>query len=64
MTPTAEPRDTSRRAVSILARSLFRQMRDQGYAPEQIIALSSELIELVSTDLRQERAMDARWAAE
>ena len=64
MTPTAETRDTSRRAVSILARSLFRQMRDQGYAPEQIIALSSELIELVSTDLRQERAMDARWAAE
>ena len=64
MTPTAEPRDTSRRAVSILARSLFRQMRDQGYTPEQIIALSSELIELVSADLRQERAMDARWAAE
>jgi hypothetical protein len=64
MTPTAETRDTSRRAVGILARSLFRQMRDQGYSPEQIIALSSELIELVSADLRQERAMDARWAAE
>ena len=64
MTPTAEIRDTSRRAVGILARSLFRQMRDQGYTPEQIIALSSELIELVSADLRQERAMDARWAAE
>ena len=64
MTPTAETRDTSRRAVGILARSLFRQMRDQGYTPEQIIALSSELIELVSADLRSERAMDARWAAE
>jgi hypothetical protein len=64
MTPTAETRDTSRRAVGILARSLFRQMRDQGHSPEQIIALSSELIELVSADLRQERAMDARWAAE
>lgn len=64
MTPTAETRDTSRRALSILARSLFRQMREQGYSPEQVIALSSELIELVSHDLRQERAMDARWAAE
>jgi hypothetical protein len=61
--PTAETPD-SRRALSILARSLFRQMRDQGYSPEQVIALSSELIELVSHDLRQERAMDARWAAE
>jgi hypothetical protein len=64
MTPTAETRDTHRRALSILARSLFRQMREQGYSPEQIIGLSSELIELVSHDLRQERAMDARWAAE
>lgn len=64
MTPTTETRDTSRRAVGILARSLFRQMREQGYSPEQIIALSSELIELVSADMRQERAMDARWAAE
>ena len=64
MTPTTETRDTSRRAVGILARSLFRQMREQGYSSEQIIALSSELIELVSADMRQERAMDARWAAE
>ena len=64
MTPTTEARDTSRRALSILARSLFRQMREQGYSPEQVIALSSELIELVSHDLRQERAMGARWAAE
>lgn len=64
MTPTAETRDHSRRALSILARSLFRQMREQGYSPEQIIGLSSELIELVSHDLRQERTSDARCAAE
>lgn len=58
------PSTDTRRAVSILARSLFRQMREQGYTPEQIIGLSSELITLVSDDLRQERASDARWAAE
>lgn len=63
VTPTTETRD-SRRAVSILARSLFRQMREQGYSPEQIIALSSELIELVSHDLRQERTAEALCAAE
>jgi hypothetical protein len=41
------------KSVAILARSLFRQMRQQGYAPEQIIALSSELIELVRDDLQK-----------
>ena len=65
MIPAAEAsRDDNRRALSILARSLFRQMREQGYTPEQIIGLSSELLELVSHDLRQVRAAtDARWAA-
>jgi len=39
------------KAINILARSLFRQMRDQGYSAEQIIGLSSALIELVRADL-------------
>lgn len=66
MIPAAEAsRDDNRRALNILARSLFRQMREQGYTPEQIIGLSSELLELVSHDLRQVRSTtDARWAAE
>ncbi len=63
MNPTVATRDQSR-AVCILARSLFRQMREQGYTPEQIIALSGELIDLVRDDLRTERTHDARWAAE
>jgi len=41
------------RGVSILAKSLFREMREQGFSTEQIIGLSSELIQLVSQDLRQ-----------
>ncbi|MBK8265889.1 MAG: hypothetical protein IPK80_31740 [Nannocystis sp.] len=40
------------RALSILARSLFRQMREQGYSTEQIVGLSSELLSLVSSDLK------------
>lgn len=39
------------KGVGILARSLFRQMREQGYSPEHIIGLSSALIELVREDL-------------
>lgn len=45
---------TSTRGLSILARSLFRQMREQGYSSAQIIGLSSELLDLVSSDLRQD----------
>ncbi|MBV1861072.1 MAG: hypothetical protein KUG77_21825 [Nannocystaceae bacterium] len=43
---------TDERGVSILARSLFKEMRMQGYSPDQIVGLSSELIELVRDDLR------------
>ncbi len=42
---------TDERGVSILARSLFKEMRTQGYSPDQIVGLSSELIELVREDL-------------
>jgi hypothetical protein len=44
---------TDVKGLSILARSLFRQMRQQGYSTEQIIGLSSELIQLVREDLQK-----------
>jgi hypothetical protein len=44
------------RGLGILARSLFRQMRAQGYSPEQIIGLSAELIQLVREDLASGQA--------
>ncbi len=50
------------KGVSILARSLFRNMTDQGYSQEQIIGLSTELIQLVHEDLR--RTSDNELAAE
>jgi hypothetical protein len=40
------------RGISILARSLVKEMREQGYSPDQIINLSSELLHHVSSDLR------------
>lgn len=51
-TPMAsEVHQPNGKGVGILARTLFRQMREQGYSPEQIIGLSSALIELVREDL-------------
>lgn len=42
----------SERGISILARSIVKEMREQGYSPDQIINLSSELIQHVSSEMR------------
>lgn len=44
---------TDTKGLGILARSIFRQMRAQGYSPEQIVGLSAELIQLVREDLAE-----------
>ncbi|MEX1368594.1 MAG: hypothetical protein AB1Z98_36030 [Nannocystaceae bacterium] len=41
------------KGVQILARSLFRDMREQGYSKEQIIGLSTQLIALVNEDMQR-----------
>jgi hypothetical protein len=38
--------------VKILAKSLFRQLRSNGYDDRQIVALSTELISLLTTEIR------------
>ena len=43
-------RDT--RAARILARSLFRDMRQNGYNSTQILALATELIDLVTQEMK------------
>jgi len=48
---TSRDARTDIKGLGILARSLFRQMRAQGYSPEQIVGLSAELIQLVREDL-------------
>ncbi|MCP4759626.1 MAG: hypothetical protein GY876_09245 [Planctomycetes bacterium] len=42
------------RGVDILARSMFRQMREQGYSTDQIVRFSSELLDLVQTDIKED----------
>ena len=39
----------------ILARSFYRELRENGYTPRQLLALSTELIELITQDLQRER---------
>ena len=39
----------------ILARSFYKELRTSGYTPKQLLALSTELIELITLDLQAER---------
>jgi hypothetical protein len=39
------------RALKILAKSIFKQLRSQGYEPQQILGLATEIVSLVSTGL-------------
>ena len=42
------------RAVRILAKSIYKELRHNGYDPKQIVALSSELISLVTTEIKED----------
>ena len=40
------------RRVPVFTRTLFRHLQDQGYTREQIIGVSTELLSLLSTDMK------------
>lgn len=42
------------KGLKTLAKSLFKELKEQGYQSPQIVYLSSELIDLINADLRQE----------
>ena len=44
---------TDAKATRILARTFFNQLRSSGYTPTQVIAVATELIDLVATDIRE-----------
>ncbi|MGD0837013.1 MAG: hypothetical protein ABSB49_10275 [Polyangia bacterium] len=46
------------RALRILSKSLYRDLRQNGYEPRQIVGLASELIAQVTTDLADETKLD------
>lgn len=40
------------KGTKILAKSLFKELRGNGYSANQILSLSTELIELVTQDIK------------
>lgn len=44
------------RAIRILAKSVYRELRSSGHSQSDIVAFTNSLLELVTTDLRDENA--------
>jgi hypothetical protein len=42
------------KALKILAKSIFKQLRAQGYEPKQILGLATEIVSLVSDGIAQD----------
>jgi hypothetical protein len=47
---------TDQKGTRILARTFFTQLRAAGYTQNQIIGIATELLDLVSEDLKAARA--------
>lgn len=52
----SDPRDP--RAARILAKSIYRELRATGFGEREVMAVASELISLVTADVRDERESD------
>ncbi len=46
------------RALKILSKSIYKEMRQNGYEPKQIVALATELISLVTSDIKEDARLD------
>ena len=53
--PSSIPSLDRSAGARILARSFYRELRSSGYTPKQLLALSTELIDLITQDLQADR---------
>ena len=52
----AQPtRGEREKAIKILAKSIFRELKTNGYDSREIVALSTELISLLTTEIKPEK---------
>jgi hypothetical protein len=52
----SQGRGEREKAIKILAKSIYRELRASGYETRDIVALSSEIIGLVTTDIKPDTA--------
>jgi hypothetical protein len=58
------PSMLDKKGTKILAKSLFKELRANGYATNQILGLTTELIDLVTQDLRDAAAVNSAQVAD
>lgn len=51
---SADKANVTQKAVKVLASSIYRQMLDEGFQPRDIISVSSQLIDMLTTELQKE----------
>jgi hypothetical protein len=47
-----------KKGTKILARTFFTQLRTGGYTPNQILDIATELIDLVTTDMKEMKVVE------
>jgi hypothetical protein len=61
-TTTREPVPASvpnrEKALRILSKSIYKELRQNGYEPKQIVALATELISQVTSDIKDDSRLD------
>jgi hypothetical protein len=57
MNTETQPVINRERALRILSKSLYRDLRQNGYEPKQIVSLASELIAQVTTDITDQSTL-------
>jgi hypothetical protein len=56
--PAPAPAPNKERALKILSKSLYRELRQNGYEPKQIVALATEILGLVTSDIKDDSRLD------
>jgi hypothetical protein len=52
------PLPNREKALKILSKSIYKDLRQNGYEPRQIVALASEIISLVTSDIKDDIQLD------
>jgi hypothetical protein len=56
--PASAPLPNREKALKILSKSIYKDLRQNGYEPRQIVALASEIISLVTSDIKDDTQLD------
>jgi hypothetical protein len=56
--PGSAPLPNREKALKILSKSIYKDLRQNGYEPRQIVALASEIISLLTSDIKDDVQLD------